>query len=186
MHDPETTESSETSTTPGANSPQETESSLAISALRETLATVKADRDELFERLARTQAEFENARKRIEREKSDFLQYANAELMRELLSALDSFELALKDVPGDEKAAGYRKGFELIYKQLVDVLSRFGLQRIEAEGLRFDPNLHQAVASEENSEFEENTVLHELRRGYTLNGRLLRAVMVSVSKRSGS
>lgn len=140
------------------------------------------ERDGLQDRLLRKQAEFENYRKRIERERGEYVQFASAELMRELLNALDSFDLAMRTA-GSEKSAGENmlRGLDLVYKQFQDTLGRFGLKAIEAEGKPFDPHFHQAVSTVPTDEVEENTVVDELRRGYTLNGRLLRPAMVSVS-----
>jgi molecular chaperone GrpE len=139
------------------------------------LEALKEERDGLYDRLLRKQAEFENYKKRIDRERSEFVQFASAELMRELLNALDSFDLALRNTGGD------LRGFELIYKQLQDTMGRFGLKPIEAKGQKFDPNFHQAVATQPADDVEENTVVDEMRKGYTLNGRLLRPAMVTVS-----
>ena len=100
--------------------------------------------------------------------------------MRELLNALDSFDRASQNTGGD------LRGFELIYKQLQDTMVRFGLKAIEPIGEKFDPNFHQAVATKATDEVEENTVIEEMRKGYTLNGRLLRPAMVTVSKRIGN
>ncbi len=146
------------------------------------LENLKKDRDSLYDRLLRKQAEFENYKKRIEREKSEYVQFASWELMKELLGALDSFDLALQNAAA--AGAGVEntlRGIELIYKQLQDTLARFGLKPIEAKGKKFDPNFHQAVSTEVSNDVEENTVLQEMRKGYTLNGRLLRPAMVSVS-----
>jgi molecular chaperone GrpE len=142
------------------------------------LQTIKQERDDLYERLLRKQAEFENYKKRVEREKSEFVQFASAELMKELLNSLDSFELALRNAKTDEQTL---RGFELIYKQLLDTMGRFGLKPIEAKGKIFDPHYHQAVSTTPTDEVEENTVLEEMRKGYLLNGRLLRPAMVSVA-----
>jgi len=149
-----------------------------LEALKRELENLKQEQQNVYERLLRKQAEFENFKKRNEREKSEFMQYASAELMKELLNALDSFDLALKNAAGDENTL---RGFELIYKQLQDTLSRFGLKLIEAKGKMFDPNFHQAVSTQASGDLEENTVVDEMRKGYTLNGRLLRPAMVSVS-----
>ena len=142
------------------------------------LQTLRQERDELYDRLLRKQAEFENYKKRVEKEKSDFVQFASAELMKELLNALDSFELALRNAKTDAQTL---HGFELIYKQLLDTMGRFGLKPIEAKGKIFDPHYHQAVSTTPTDEVEENTVLEEMRKGYLLNGRLLRPAMVSVA-----
>jgi molecular chaperone GrpE len=142
---------------------------------------VKKERDGLYDRLLRKQAEFENYKKRIDREKSEFLQFASADLMKELLNALDSFDLALKNAATKSDAQSMLRGFELIYKQLQDTLTRFGLKPIDAKGKTFDPNFHQAVSTQPTNEIEENTVIDEMRKGYLLNGRLLRPAMVSVA-----
>jgi len=144
------------------------------------------ERDSLNDRLLRKQAEFENYRKRIERERSEYVQFASAELMRELLNALDSFDLAIHST-GTGKGGGENilKGLDLVYKQFQDTLARFGLKPIEAKGQPFDPNVHQAVSTVPTDEVEENIVVQEMRRGYTLNGRLLRPSMVSVSVSGG-
>lgn len=138
------------------------------------------ERDELKDLLLRKQAEFENFRKRTERERSEFVQYASAEVMRELLNVLDSFELALQS-DGDDNQSG-RKGFELIYKQFLDSLVRAGLEVVEAEGVMFDPKVHEAVSMQPASEgVADGMVLAQLRRGYLLHGKLLRPSMVMVA-----
>ena len=142
---------------------------------------LKKERDGLYDRLLRKQAEFENYKKRMDREKSEFMQFASADLMKEVLNALDSFELALKNAATKSDAQSMLRGFELIYKQLQDTLTRFGLKPIEAKGKAFDPNFHQAVSTQPTNEIEENTVIEEMRKGYLLNGRLLRPAMVSVA-----
>jgi molecular chaperone GrpE len=159
------------------------DSEAADSVVSGDLQKLIEERDGLQDRLLRKQAEFENYRKRIERERGEYAQFASAELMRELLNAMDSFDLAIRNA-GKEKSAGDNmlRGLDLIYKQFQDTLGRFGLKAIEAEGQPFDPNFHQAVTTVPTDEVEENTVVDELRRGYTLNGRLLRPAMVSVSK----
>src|SRR6185436_5544730 len=142
------------------------------------LQKVTQERDSLQDRLLRKQAEFENYKKRIERERSDFVQFASAELIKELLNALDSFELAIRNSKADDQSL---RGFELIYKQLLDTMGRFGLKAIEVKGQKFDPNFHQAVATTPTDDVEENTIIEELRKGYLLNGRLLRPAMVNVA-----
>jgi len=146
---------------------------------------LKAERDELYDRLLRKQAEFDNYKKRVERERSEYVQFASAELMRELLNAMDSFDLAIHNASADTAAGDTMlRGLDLIYKQFQDTLARFGLKAIEARGQIFDPNLHQAVSTVPTDDVAENTVVDELRKGYMLNGRLLRPVMVSVAVRS--
>ena len=148
------------------------------------LRKLSEERDGLQDRLLRLRAEFDNYRKRADRERSETIQFASAELMRELLNVLDSFDLAMKAVAEGSAATEMLRGFDLVYKQLLDTLGRFGLKAIEAKGQPFDPNLHQAVSTVPTNDVEENTVVDEMRRGYTLNGKLLRPAMVSVSASS--
>jgi molecular chaperone GrpE len=102
--------------------------------------------------------------------------------MKEMLNALDSFDLAIRNAAAEATGGGNMlRGFELIHKQLQDTLTRFGLKPLEAKGKKFDPNLHQAVSTKATNEVEENTIVEEMRKGYTLNGRLLRPAMVTVS-----
>jgi molecular chaperone GrpE len=149
--------------------------------LQNEFEALKQERDGLYDRLLRKQAEFDNYKKRMDREKSEFMQFASADLIKELLNALDSFELALKNAATKPDAQNMLRGFELIYKQLQDTLTRFGLKPIEAKGKTFDPNFHQAVSTQATNEIDENTVIEEMRKGYLLNGRLLRPAMVSVA-----
>jgi len=150
--------------------------------LSEELQELSGERDELRDTLLRKQAEFENFRKRIDRERADFVKFASSELMREVLNVLDSFELALNDVSADdEQSANVRKGFELIYKQLFDTLKRFGLETVPSSGVKFDPHVHEAVSTQPTDELEEGTVMTELRKGYLLHGKLLRPAMVTVA-----
>jgi molecular chaperone GrpE len=140
------------------------------------------ERDSLQDRLLRRQAEFENYRKRADRERSEYVQSASAELVRELLNVLDSFDLAIRNASSEGSAGeDMLRGLDLVYKQFLDTLGRFGLKAIEAKGQPFDPNFHQAISTVPSDEAPENTVVEEFRRGYTLNGKLLRAAMVSVS-----
>jgi molecular chaperone GrpE len=144
---------------------------------------LQEERNSLYDRLLRKQAEFENFKKRADRERTDYIQFASADLIRELLNALDSFELAIKNAGSDASNQNMLQGFSLIYKQFQDTLTRFGLKPIDAKGQQFDPNVHQAVSTTATDEVEENTVVDEFRKGYMLNGRLLRPAMVNVSVR---
>ena len=149
--------------------------------LQQEIEALKKERDGLYDRLLRKQAEFENYKKRMDREKSDFMQFASADLIKELLNTLDSFELALKNAAAQTEGQNMLRGFELIHKQIQDTLARFGLKPIEAKGKTFDPHFHQAVSTQATDEIEDNTVIEEMRKGYLLNGRLLRPAMVSVA-----
>ena len=142
---------------------------------------VVSERDQLLDRLARLQAEFDNYRKRSQREQADFKQYASTEVIRALLPVLDNFELALKTQAGE---GGLRGGIELIRKQLYDVLARQGLEAIPAKGEPFDPHLHEGIEMVETDEAPDNTVLEELHPGYRFKNRMLRPAMVRVARNS--
>ncbi len=159
-----------------AECPETAEVLTAVTAERDQLQAEVAD---LQDRLLRRQAEFENFRRRTERDRSDFLQYAGSELIRDIIPILDDFERALKIESAD---AEYAKGVELIYQRLVDTLKKMGLEPVESQpGQPFDPNLHQAVVRVETDEVPDNTILDELQRGYNFKGKLLRPAMVRVA-----
>ncbi len=149
----------------------------ALTAERDQLAAAKA---ELEDRMLRARAEFENARRRGERERTEFLQFAAMDLIKELLPVVDDFERALKVETADRD---YAKGVELIYQRLVETLKKIGLEPIDTVGQRFDPNLHQAVDRVQTEEAEDMTILSEYQRGYNLKGKLLRPAMVKVAVR---
>lgn len=144
------------------------------------LQKLRAERDALLDRLARLQAEFENARKRATREQQEFRDYALADTIKTLLPILDSFERALKTGPQDRSE--FHNGVELIYKQLQDALLKLGLRPIPAKGEPFDPRLHEAVEMVETTGAKDHQVLEELQRGYKLKDRLLRPAMVKVAR----
>jgi len=134
--------------------------------------------DDYRDRYVRTLADFENFRKRAEREKADFQRYALGSVIRDLLPVLDNFDRALDHAEeGDE----FHKGVALIYKQLFDVLQRHGLKPIVESGVRFDPNIHEAVIREEDPSVPSHTVVAVLQKGYFLHDRLLRPAMVKVA-----
>jgi len=137
-----------------------------------------AQADDFRDRYMRTLADFENFRKRSEREKNDFQRYALAGVIRDLLPVLDNFDRALEHAEeGDE----FHKGVALIYKQLFDVLQRHGVKPISESGVRFDPNIHEAVVREEDPSVPSHTVVAVLQKGYILHDRLLRPAMVKVA-----
>lgn len=144
------------------------------------LGKLKQEKQELFERLARVQAEFDNYRKRSQREQEDFRHYSSAEAVKAFLPVLDNFNLALRSQ--NSSAADLRKGMELIRKQFEDALSKMGVQAIEAHGTEFDPHQHEAIEMVESSEHPDNHVVEELQRGYRMRGRMLRPAMVRVAK----
>ena len=142
---------------------------------------LKRERDEHYDRLLRKTAEFDNYRKRVERERREQADRAVVGLLEELLLVVDDFDLALT-VDAGEGGAPYRKGVELIHAKLHDMLRRQGVKAIEALGADFDPNLHQAVMHEPSANHREGEIMGELRKGYMLNDRLLRPSMVKVTK----
>ena len=148
-----------------------------LTSERDRLLLEKA---ELQDRLLRRQADFENFRRRVDRDRSDFLQYAGMEFVREILPILDDFERALKVECVD---AGYAKGIELIYTRFDEALKKMGLEPMETVGKTFDPNLHQAVERVETERAEDQTILAEFQKGYNFKGRLLRPAMVKVAVR---
>ena len=165
---------------PAATDPSEA-GGAASGAAAEDLAALKAERDDFYDRLLRKTAEFDNYRKRIERERREQADQSVVNLLEQLLQVVDDFDLALK-VEAGEQAAAYRKGIELIHAKLHDVLRKQGVRPIEALGADFDPNLHQAVVHESSPRHREGEVIGELRRGYMLGERLLRPSMVKVAK----
>ena len=141
---------------------------------------LQRERDEYYERLLRTTADFDNYRKRTDRERRDLAEHAATALLTELLPLVDDLERALAADARDGDID--RRGVEIIRKQLLDLLAARGVAPIEALGADFDPNLHQAVAHESSEAHRDGEVIEELRRGYTLRDRLLRASMVKVAK----
>ncbi len=146
------------------------------------LAELQRDRDDFKDRLLRKTAEFDNYRKRIERERREQADQAVVDLLQDLLLVVDDFDRALTVDVGSDSGDAYRKGVELIHGKLHDLLRRQGVKSLDALGADFDPNLHQAVMHEESPEHREGEVIGELRKGYTLNDRLLRPAMVKVAK----
>ncbi len=144
---------------------------------------LKAERDALLDRIARMQADFENARKRAARELQDYREYALADAIRDLLPVLDSLERALKTSTSPKDL---RSGLELIRKQLEDALSKLGLRPIPTQGEAFDPRLHEAIEMVETTEAADHQILEELQRGYKLKDRLLRPAMVKVARNTKS
>jgi len=142
---------------------------------------LKAERDALQDRLLRTAAEFDNYRKRIDRERRDQAESAAASLLAEVLPVVDNLERALQAPTGPE-AAGLRAGVELIHRQLIDLLRKRGVTPIEALGTDFDPRFHQAVSQETSDAHRDGEVMDEMQRGYMLGDRLLRPAMVKVAK----
>jgi molecular chaperone GrpE len=157
-------------------------------ATRSELKRVEAERNDLLDKLARRQADFENYRKRTERERSDTYHRMVGEVVNKLLPVMDNMRRALEAEASMEKNESeefrhFLHGVELIYKQLNDLLEELGVQPVAAVGQPFDPHVHEAVATEESDDYEPDTVTQELLRGYRLGEKLLRPAMVKVSTR---
>ena len=149
---------------------------------RAQIDALLAEKSSLYDRLLRAQAEFENYRKRVERERSELYQRGRDDVLLQFLPVVDNFERALSSLEtseADEEAL--RHGVELIHKQFKDALSKFGLEPVEAVGQVFDPHVHEAVTTEATDKHEENTVIEEFQRGYRIGDRLLRPAQVKVA-----
>jgi molecular chaperone GrpE len=145
--------------------------------LQSEVDRLKQERDQAVERLARLQAEFENARKRDARERADFRDFAVSGAVEQFLPVLDNFQLALKSSGSLEQL---RSGLELIQKQMEEVLRSLNVQPVEAVGARFDPRVHEALESVDRTDLPDHQVLDEVRRGYRIRDRLLRPALVRV------
>lgn len=146
----------------------------------DAMAGLQADLDRFRDLALRSQADFENYKKRAAREKEDAVKYANSSLLQRLVSILDNFELGLAAAKTEGTQSPIYSGMVLVQKQLNDFLEENGLQAIEAEGTKFDPNLHEAI-SHEPSDAPEESVIRQARRGYRFKDRLLRPARVVVS-----
>ena len=149
------------------------------------MAVLQADLARFRDLALRSQADFENYKKRSAREKEEAIKYANSSLLERLVSIIDNFELGLAAAKEQGEQSPIYSGMVLVQKQLNDLLSENGLQPIEAEGRRFDPNVHEAIAHEPSDQVPEGIVLRQTRRGYRLKDRLLRPAKVVVSSGPG-
>lgn len=148
----------------------------------EEASELQRQRDDYYERLLRTTAEFDNYRKRIERERQSLAEATAASVVEDLLPLMDDLERALAAEAGPEGADAYRQGVELIHRQLGELLRRRGVEAIDAVGSDFDPNLHEAVTYDAVEGRREGEIIEEFRKGYRLGDRLLRPSMVRVAK----
>jgi molecular chaperone GrpE len=152
----------------------------AAPALADEIVELRKERDGLHDRLLRQAAEFDNYRKRVDRERRDLTQMAATDLVQELLPVIDDFERALQaDAPGAES---YRQGLEIIHRALMDVLRKRGVTPVDAVGTQFDPQVHQAVAYEDAPDRRDGEVIEQFTRGYRLGDKLVRPAMVKVAK----
>jgi molecular chaperone GrpE len=161
----------------GQGEPAAADSASALAAERDQLLQ---DKTELQDRMLRLQAEFDNFRKRTERERMEFAEYAGEQTVRALLPILDDLERALRAAPEDAQDE-FVKGVELIYTRLLDTLKRQGLETIETAGEKFDPHQHEAIQRVHSDEHEDGSIVQEYQRGYNFKGKLLRPSMVVVS-----
>ncbi len=168
---------------PNNPAPSDQDTAPAPDATDDGRQALQKERDELFDRLLRVSAEFDNYRKRVEKERRDLLEYAGSDVLTDLLPILDDLDRALA-APAGSDAEAYRKGVEIISKQMHDLLKRRNVMPVEALGADFDPHVHQAVIHEVSDDHREGEVTAELRRGYRMGERLLRPAMVKVAKRS--
>ena len=164
------------------SAPSAIEPASEASVLRAELDLVKGERDQLLDRLARLQAEFDNARKRVAKEKADWRDETVSSTVHPFLGVMDNFHLALK---ADGTAEQLRTGVELILKQMDDALKGLNVQAVESVGTQFDPRIHEALGSIETKEFPDHQVLEEIRRGYKIREKLLRPALVKIAVNPG-
>jgi molecular chaperone GrpE len=146
------------------------------------VAKLATDLEDLRQTLLRRQADFDNYKKRIERERAEDFKRTTARLIEALIPVIDGFEQALA-AHREAEYENYRRGFELIYKQLLDNITKLGAERVDPTGKQFDPHLHQAMDRTETTEHEDGTVLQVFQPGYVFHGRVLRPAMVRVAVR---
>jgi molecular chaperone GrpE len=164
-----------------ATAADQQESAGAMQNAEDPMATLQADLDRFRELALRSQADFDNYKKRAAREKEEAIKYANSSLLERLISIVDNFELGLSAARGEGEQSPIYSGMQMVLKQLTDFLAENGLQAIDAEGQKFDPNVHEAIAHEPSNEVAEGLVIRQTRRGYRLKDRLLRPSSVVVS-----
>ena len=153
-----------------------------VTQLQTQVDTLTAEKASLYDKLLRQQAEFENFRKRVERERGSLYQHGRDDVLLQFLPVVDNFERALTSMETSEgDAEALRHGVELIHKQFKDALAKFGLEAVDAVGQAFDPHVHEAVTTEATDKHKENTVIEEFQRGYRIGDRLLRPAKVKVA-----
>ncbi|WP_010650945.1 nucleotide exchange factor GrpE [Oceanobacillus massiliensis] len=160
---------------------KETKAQENTSGFEKEMETLKAEKEEVYNRLLRLQAEFDNFKKRSQKEKEADRKYKSQELINELLPAIDNFERALQ-VETTEENASLVEGITMVYRQLQDALKSQGVEVIETEGKTFDPTLHHAVMQVEDESIDPNSVVEELQKGYMLKDKVIRPAMVKVNK----
>lgn len=153
-----------------------------LEALQQELLECRAKADEYLDGWQRARAEFMNYKKRVEREQAQVYQSAAGNILRRYLDIMDDLELALKNRPQEGEGAAWADGIELIARKLLSFMESEGVKRMEAEGKEFDPNLHEAVTSEESDEYESGQVIEVIKQGYMIGDRVLRPAMVRVAR----
>jgi molecular chaperone GrpE len=151
--------------------------------LKSRLEQIEKEKQDLYDRVLRTTADFDNFRKRVSREKDELIRYGNEKLARELLPVIDNFERALGQAENSADNKALREGIEMILKQFIAVLEKFGVKYFTSVGQPFDPNKHEAMVHQESGEHEENAVISEFQKGYYLHEKLLRPSLVAVAKK---
>ncbi|MFH1654719.1 MAG: nucleotide exchange factor GrpE [Pseudomonadota bacterium] len=153
-------------------------------SLTDELEAAQAEAKGHYDKLLRVMAEFENFKKRISREHTEYLKYGNEKLLNALIPVIDDFERVLDHIPPDAKneLKSFGDGMELVHKNVLTVLAKFGLKEVEALGKEFDPNCHEAIGYQPSSKYPQNIVMEVHRKGYWMQDRLLRAAMVTVSQ----
>lgn len=168
-------------TTSDSEEELEAEKSAEEEITAEAYAALQEEKDEIYNRLLRVQAEYDNFKRRTQKERTSDLKYKSQDLATELLPALDNFERALQ-VEETEENKGMIEGITMVYNQLLEALKSQGVELIETENQPFDPNLHHAVMQVEDETLESNVVVEELQKGYMLKDRVIRPAMVKVNK----
>jgi molecular chaperone GrpE len=154
----------------------------ALDELQDELLKVQTKADEYLEGWQRARADFANYKKRVERDQAQTYQNAAASILKRYLGVIDDLERALKACPMDGDGAAWAEGIELIYRKLLSILESEGIQPMEAEGEQFDPNLHEAIMSEDSDRHESGQIIEVLQQGYTLGDKVLRPAMVRVAR----
>lgn len=152
-----------------------------LETYNEEVENLQKEKEELYQRFLRAQAEFDNFKKRSIKERESAAKYKSQDLATELLPAIDNFERALQ-VEVDESNKGLLEGISMVYRQLIDALKSQGIEAIESVGKEFDPNIHQAVMQVEDESMDSNVVVEELQKGYLIKDRVIRPAMVKVNK----
>ncbi|HHY90857.1 MAG TPA: nucleotide exchange factor GrpE [Clostridiales bacterium] len=160
---------------------RESQEEKSLDDYKEMIEKLQQEKEELHNQYLRLAADFQNYKRRNEKEKNDIYEFANEKLILELLPIIDNFERALQSVKESEENKKFVEGVEMIFKQLLAVLNKNGVQEIDAMGKAFDPNYHHAVMQEENPDYESNTIIEVLQKGYTFREKVIRPSMVKVA-----